>query len=154
VIRGSVSLIEPSHLSAIMLDMHRLLLVLVLLPLAACGGSEPASDWTGPPELRPRDGKLEVATFREHAQAVDEEWERIPEGVAREFLNLADGRTTFDGSTVVFLRDDLQDDSIRAERWVLELEQQGEEWELVAARWEQRCHVGRGHQDFSPELCL
>ena len=133
--------------------MIRRLILALAVTAAGCDGSD-GSAWTGPEELRPRDGKLDVARFRDHAQAVDEEWERTPEGVAREFLNVRDGGTTFDGNTVVFLRDDLQDDSIRAERWVLELEQQGDEWELVAARWEQRCHAGRGHQQFSPELCL
>lgn len=95
-----------------------------------------------------------METFREHADAVDEAWERIPEGVAREFLTIENGATTFDGGTVVVLRDDLQDDSIRAERWVLRVERTGQRWQLASARWEQRCHRGRGHQDFSPELCL
>ena len=154
MITSSVSLIKSSHLAAIMQDVHRLLLVVVLLPLAGCGGSDPPPEWIRPAELRPRTGVLEVEDFRRHAQAVNEEWERDPAALAREYLGGGEGEITVDGRQVTLLRDGLEDDSIRAERWVLELEREGGGWELVAARWEQRCHVGRGHQGFSPELCL
>ena len=97
---------------------------------------------------------MEVDAFREHARRVEKEWERDPAALAREYLGREQAETSVQGTQVTVSRDDLQDDSVRAERWVLELEQRGEEWELVGARWEQRCHVGRGHQDFSPELCL
>ena len=72
----------------------------------------------------------------------------------REYLGGLEGEVSLDGSQVTLLRDDLQDDSVEAERFVLELEQNDESWKLVSARWEQRCHAGRGHQLFSPELCI
>jgi len=97
---------------------------------------------------------LEVETFRQHAEAVDESWERAPTALAREFLQGDEGETSVHGGRVTVLRDGLEDDSIRAERWVLELERDDDRWTLLSARWEQRCHVGRGHQTFSAELCL
>ena len=97
---------------------------------------------------------LEVNAFQEHADAVDEEWERDPEALAREYLGELEGEVSVDGSQVTLLREDLQDDSVEAERFVLELEPDDERWKLVSARWEQRCHAGRGHQVFSPELCV
>ena len=154
MVTSSVSLIKSSQLHAIMRDVLRLLFVVALLALAGCGGSDPPPEWVGPGELRPREGALEVDAFRRHAQAVDEEWERDPAALAREYLGDDEGETSVEGRQVTVLRDGLEDDSIRAERWVLELERQGDGWELVAARWEQRCHVRRGHQGFSPELCL
>jgi hypothetical protein len=132
----------------------RVFVVVSVLLLAACGASPTHPDWSGPAELRPSDGMLEVDEFRAHADAVDEEWERDPEALAREYLGGLEGEVSLDGTQVTLLRDDLQDDSVEAERFVLELEQNGESWKLVSAQWEQRCHAGRGHQGFSPELCI
>ena len=132
----------------------RLVVVIPVLLLVACGASPTHPDWSGPAELRPSDGMLEVDEFRAHADAVDEEWERDPEALAREYLGGLEGEVSLDGTQVTLLRDDLQDDSVEAERFVLELEQNDESWKLVSARWEQRCHAGRGHQVFSPELCV
>ena len=134
--------------------MLRLVTVIPVLLLAACGTSPTHPDWSGPAELRPSDGVLEVKAFQEHADAVDEDWERDPEALAREYLGELEGEVSVDGSKVTLLREDLQDDSVEAERFVLELEPDGERWKLVSARWEQRCHAGRGHQAFSPALCI
>jgi len=87
-------------------------------------------------------------------EIVNREWERDPEGVAREYLQMEEGDASLDGSMMTILRDGLEDDSIRAERWILELEPLGDRWQLVSARWEQRCHPGRGHVTFSPERCI
>jgi len=132
----------------------RLVTVIPVLLLAACGTSPTHPDWSGPAERRPSDGVLEVNAFQEHADAVDEDWERDPEALAREYLGALEGEASVDGSQVTLLREDLQDDSVEAERFVLELEPDDERWKLVSARWEQRCHAGRGHQVFSPELCI
>jgi hypothetical protein len=124
--------------------------------VAACGGeSQPASPatWNGPQRPYPADGVLSVDGFRAYADSVDADWERDPAALAREFVR-ADGQTTVSDSRVTLLRDSLEDDSVRAERYLLDLERDGDVWTLKSARWEQRCHVGRGHQDFSPELCL
>ena len=134
--------------------MLRVVVVIPVLLLAACGASPTHAGWSGPAELRPSNGVLEVDEFRAHADAVDEEWERDPEALTREYLGALEGEVSLDGTQVTLLRDDLQDDSVEAERFVLELEQNDESWRLVSARWEQRCHTGRGHRVFSPELCV
>jgi hypothetical protein len=133
------------------------------LLLTGCGGGESgavptetstAIGWEGVAELRPRDGELEVDEFRAFAAGVDAIWEREPEALVREYLGVDDGEVTVDGPRTTLLRDSLEDDSVRAERWLLDLAQEDETWTIVAARWEQRCHENRGHQDFSPELCI
>jgi hypothetical protein len=131
--------------------------------MAGCGGggeadegatTEPPLTWEGVAELRPRDGVLDVEEFGAYTERVDEEFEVDPEALVREYLRVEDGEVTADGPRTTLLRDSLEDDSVRAERWLLDLAQEGGTWWIVAARWEQRCHENRGHQDFSPQLCI
>ena len=56
--------------------------------------------------------------------------------------------------TVVVTLDGLGDDSVRAERWTLEFDEENGTYVLAAARRDLRCHPGRGHEDFSPEGCV
>jgi hypothetical protein len=143
-------------------------LVLAVLAFAGCDGGNGASDehvWAGPPDPA-EDGTVAVDDFAAHQESVDERWERSAVTVAAEFLRL-DERTssrtaiektsTGEGSgpeTVVVTMDGLFDDSVRAERWTLELEPEGETYALTAAEWAQRCQPGRGHQDFTPDDCI
>jgi hypothetical protein len=130
--------------------------------LSGCGGddsAEPGDDgraieWQGVAELRPRDGALDVEGFRTYTESVDAAFERKPETLVREYLRLTDGTLTVEGPRATLLRDSLEDDSVRAERWLLDVAKDGDAWTIVAARWEQRCHEQRGHQTFTPELCL
>ena len=122
--------------------------------VAACGGtSSGPTTWEGPPRPFPDDGVLAVDGFNDYVDATEGGWRLDPGQLALEFTQ-SSGRVTVEGDRVTVLRDDLEDDSVRAERYVLELRPDGDEWRLDSARWEQRCHVGRGHQEFSPELCL
>ena len=123
--------------------------------VAACGGtSSGPTTWEGPPRPFPDDGVLAVDEFNDYADTVDGDWQLDPARVALEFTQAPSGDVTVDGDHVTVLRGNLEDDSVRAERYVLELRQDGDEWRVDSARWEQRCHVGRGHQEFSPELCV
>jgi hypothetical protein len=58
------------------------------------------------------------------------------------------------GSNVTLVRDDLEDDSVAAQRFTLEVGLGSDGLFLGSARVDYRCQAGRGHQDFSPELCL
>jgi len=123
--------------------------------IAACGGtSSGPTTWDGPQRPFPDDGVLAVDEFNDYADTVEDDWQLDPERVALEFTKAPSGEVTVDGDRVTVLRDDLEDDSVRAERYVLELRRDGDEWRVDSARWEQRCHVGRGHQEFTPELCV
>lgn len=141
---------------------HGLVVAACVVLLSGCGGnasSEPADTqpeiaWQGVPDPRPRDGVLEVDAFRGYAENVNGDFELDPAALVREYLRVDEGVVTVDGERATLLRDSLEDDSVRAERWVLDLEREGDVWAIVAARWEQRCHEGRGHATFGPELCL
>jgi hypothetical protein len=139
-----------------------------VLLLAACGGDDESAPagWLGPPKAS-SDGVVSVAEFNKYADDTDEPaFERSPLLTALEFLGV-DNRSTATTSLVLTrppeggdtaemtaTLDGLLDDSIRAERYVLELERREDVWRLRSARWAQRCWPDRGHQDFSPELCL
>ena len=137
------------------------------LTLAGCGGdgNDDEATWAGPPDPA-ADGTVAVDGFVEYAQGVEEDWEGSAAMSAGEFLRLDErsaARTTIEATaspegtgpeTVVVTLDGLADDSVRAERWTLRLEPDGDVFTLTEARRDQRCQPGRGHQDFSPELCV
>jgi hypothetical protein len=143
------------------------LALLSALALAGCDGSSRGSEhaWSGPPEPS-ADGTVSVDGFAGHQEEVDEPWERSAALAAAEFVRLderAATHTTIDAraesgegagpQVVVVTLDGLPDDSVRAERWTLGFEQEGEGYVLTRALREQRCRPGRGHEGFSPDTC-
>jgi hypothetical protein len=128
----------------------------------ASSGTVPTSApmaWGGPPKPA-EDGTISVAGFNEYAQQEMPEEKRVPRDMAIEFLQVQEPYTiTLDtrpgGTTVVVLKDNLEDDSVKAQRHTLEFALvSGGVVNLGEARVDYRCHKNRGHQDFSPELCL
>ena len=140
-------------------------LVIAAAALAGCGGDDDKSTWAGPPDPA-ADGTVAVEDFAAFEDEVDEAWEQVPALVAAEFLRLDShpvpttrivATTGPEGSgpaTVTVTLADLLDDSVAAERWTLTLEAEGGGWRLASAEWAQRCQPGRGHRNFSTELCL
>jgi hypothetical protein len=57
-------------------------------------------------------------------------------------------------TTVTVLQEGLADDSVAAVRYVLRFDPEGDGWKLVSKARAQRCHPGRGHQDFSAAKCV
>lgn len=136
---------------------------LAILALAGCGKSDTPT-WAGPPGPG-TGGTVAVEDFAAYEQDVDERWERSAAMAAAEFLRLdertaaattIEGRASAEGAgpeTVTVTLDGLLDDSVRAERWTLTFTPEGENYVLTGATWAQRCQSGRGHQDFSSDLC-
>lgn len=137
---------------------------LVLVAAASCGGDSDAT-WAGPPEPT-ADGTSSVDGFNAYLDDVDERWEGSATMAASEFLRLDErsaARTTIEAEAspegtgpeaVVATLDGLADDSVRAERWTLRFEPDGDRYRLTSARRELQCQPERGHQDFAPEPCL
>ena len=122
-----------------------------------------------PPRLPfplPEDGTLPVDDFNAYTESVDYPWERSISAVTEAFVEAGAGeavRRTFvstssdeEGtSATATLTLGLLDDSVRSQRYRLQLTRREDgTWTIESASWAQRCHEGRGHQDFSPELCL
>ena len=134
--------------------------------LAACGNDVDVElVWGGPPDANSA-GIVSTAGFASFQENVDELWERSAVMAAAEFLRLDErrvSRTTIDGKassegagpqTVTVTLDGLADDSVRAERWSLAFEPDGETYRLTTALREQRCQANRGHQGFSADVCV
>jgi hypothetical protein len=133
------------------------------LAAAGCGGSD-EDEWPGPPAVA-ADGSASVEAFAEYQESIDEDWERSTLLIAAEYLDFDDvdaSRKTIEASsdqegasdeTITVELDGLLDDSVRAQRWTLELESAGDVYRLVSARRALRCQAGRGHEDFSAEPC-
>ena len=153
--------------------------LLVLLALAGCGGdgetttvtvaTTVAAEAGDPPPLPsplPEDGTLPVDEFNAYTESVDEHWERDVGSVVSAFVGAGrtdaarrsfEATTRGEGSsaTATLILDGLFDDSIRSVRYDVEARRLSSgAWELVSATWSQRCRQGRGHQDFSTELCV
>ena len=110
-------------------------------------------------------GTLPVDAFNARAESVDEPWERDLAELTNEFLALeADqegGSRSFqstssgDSASATLLVEGLGDDSVRARRYELTFTRRDDgTWKIESASWTQRCHDGRGHQDFSAEPCV
>lgn len=128
---------------------------------------EAALEWEQPPDFEPS-GSVPVDEFNAYLESADPSWARSPLRTVLEFLSLDDpgARTTTvvmetdspeggDRAVVTVTEDGLADDSVRALRFVLEVERRADgSWRLLSAEWSQRCWDGRGHQDFTPEFCI
>jgi hypothetical protein len=137
-----------------------------VVPLAGCGGSGKTEEgeWAGPP--RPDDrGRVAVDGFNDYLDGHRDD-AGAPVVAATRFLRLDRAtagetsvvvRTAGEGegpATVTVTLDRLLDDSVRAQRFVLVLRQEGGGWRLESAASAQRCQPNRGHQGFSPEPCV
>ncbi len=125
---------------------------------------------TTPPRLPfplPADGRLPVDAFNAYTESIDEPWERelsalvdaFVEGGASDATQRSfQATSTGEGggsATASLTLGGLLDDSVRAQRYELELSRRGDgTWNVDSASWAQRCHEGRGHQAFTPVPCL
>ena len=110
---------------------------------------------------------MPVAAFNALLEASNAAWTHSPLRITVEFLQFDDTTvriTTVRATTnpdsrreaaVVVTSDGLPDDSVRATRSEVHLARQSDaSWRLTSARWSQQCQPNRGHQDFTPELCV
>jgi hypothetical protein len=138
-------------------------LVLAAALAAGCGG-EDEPRWPGPGQGL---GTLGVAAFNEHADEVDGDWERSAALTGAEFVRVdrstarnvsiasRGGPEDAPEALVEVVLDGLLDDSVRARRYVLELDRnEAREWRIRTAVVTQRCWPGRGHQAFRAAICI
>ena len=130
-------------------------------PPATTDTAQEAPTWEGPTQADEQ-GSVDVDAFNSYVTSVGGDLARSPRAQAEAFPgaafesaqksveleergNQAEATVTVEG---------LQDDSIHSQRWELDFARTGDVWTVTSARFSQRCHEGRGHQEYSPELCL
>jgi hypothetical protein len=151
--------------------------LLVLLLAAGCGKGDDDDDEQAPsgqsqtmprvPEPENGTGALPVGDFNDFLEEAQPPFATSALRTAIEFAHAGEGQAATtsvlaaegpegagDQASVTVTRDGIADDSVRAVRYVIELER-GDDgtWRLRSAQRLQRCQPERGHQDFSPQLC-
>jgi hypothetical protein len=120
------------------------------------------------PEPEDETGMLPVEDFNEFLEAERPAFATSALRTAIEFVHAGEGEAAStsvhasegpegagDEASVTVTRDGLADDSVRALRYVIALERGNDgSWRLRSAQRLQRCQPERGHQDFSPQLCI
>jgi hypothetical protein len=153
------------------------LLVAAALLAAGCGyGDDDDDDQSAAPQTQttprvpePGDGtgSLPVDEFNTFVEQSQPAFANSALRTAIEFSNAGEGQAattsviasegaegTSNEASVTVTRQGLADDSVRAVRYVLVLDRNGDgTWQVRTARRLQRCQQNRGHQNFSPQLC-
>jgi hypothetical protein len=155
--------------------------VLLAVLLAGCGDPIEQSDATrwAPPTVAPsgplwsekldvdrETGALAAPGFNALIDASAPSWAQSPDGAVAALLDLTRG---FDGPVEIYLLREgadgkdpvltvtltrLGDDSIRAIRYRIALHRGDDgRFRFVEGKRTQRCHSGRGHQDFTTDRC-
>jgi hypothetical protein len=119
------------------------------------------------PDPDPSTGSLPVDEFNGFVERARPAFATSALLTAIEFANAGEGQAATtsvvasegaegnsDEASVTVTREGLADDSVRAVRYVIVLDRNGDgTWNVRSARRLQRCHLNRGHQEFSPQLC-
>lgn len=119
------------------------------------------------PEPETGTGSVPVADFNAFLEETRPAFATSALRTALEFANVDEGEAASTSveveegaegnsgeASVVVTREGLADDSVRAVRYVILLDRNGDgTWRVRSAKRLQRCHPNRGHQDFSPQLC-
>ena len=127
-----------------------------------------ADAWPGSDDLiDPASGQLDPASFNEFLRTAGPPISTSPCDATRVLLRLDRPRDEGEtvrivvepdgaaGTTVTVTNEHLADDSVTAVRFVLQfLTHPDGTIELAFGTWSQRCQPGRGHDDFSAELCV
>lgn len=149
--------------------MRRSSLLLVVLALTACMGDD-GGDQAAPtiPAEPPRavDPGPAMRFVNASAARARNGWAQSPINTAARFLSVVglDARVSAitvpsaelgRRAVVTITQEGLLDDSVRAVRYRLVLRRRADgTWRIFSAVRTQRCWAGRGHEDFSDELCV
>ncbi len=136
------------------------------LPTTTTGSttSRPAPDWPGRLDVDVGSGRVMAPGFNKFVEDVAPSWAQDPRKTARmltgptrkpERLEILEPVGNGDQTVVTVTKSNFMDDSVFAARYrfVLLVGEDGLH-RFVEGRWSQRCQPGRGHQDFSLELCI
>lgn len=98
------------------------------------------------------------------ARAGNEDWVSDPVLISLKFTGPFEGRKQSiervnenpESNKVVqvtIINDGLLDDSVKAEKFVVDMSNENDAWQITGAVKTVQCYKGRGHEDFSAEPC-
>jgi hypothetical protein len=124
------------------------LLALALAALTGCS-SDPSSgnEPEPPPTLSSSLGKSPTELALAHIKANETQAARV----STKAVSSPEGGGP---TTVTVVQEGLADDSVAAVRTVVRYEPDGDGWKLVSSTRTQRCHPGRGHQNYTAADCV
>jgi len=128
--------------------MRRMLLtgcLLAAVAAAGCGGDDKAS-------CEPSDDAALTAAARKHVDTIVVGAKAVEGGAQRVTVDAC--RTSDEDANATVTVFGVPDDSVRDQRHRLTLERKDGAWVIVRDLDTQRCHKGRGHQDFSSLRCV
>lgn len=77
----------------------------------------------------------------------------IKTGEGNEEIEISE-KTSDNGNTVVTLiHDNLRDDSVKGEKYIMALKKSNEKWIVVSIKKNWKCRDGRGHTNWGVDLC-
>ncbi|WP_340062980.1 hypothetical protein [Ascidiimonas aurantiaca] len=78
---------------------------------------------------------------------------KVETGEGNEKIEILE-KTSDNGNVVVTLiHDNLLDDSVRGEKYIMELTRSNDQWTVLSIKKNWKCWEGRGHTDWGIELC-
>lgn len=78
---------------------------------------------------------------------------KIQANEGNEKIEVTEKELTNGNVIVTLVHDNLLDDSLRGEKYIMELKKVGDKWRVVSIKKNWKCWEGRGHIDWAIELC-
>ena len=70
-----------------------------------------------------------------------------------EKIEISERKLENGNSLVTLIHDNFLDDSVRGEKYIMELKNTNDKWKIISIRRNWKCWTGRGHTDWGTELC-
>lgn len=78
---------------------------------------------------------------------------KIETGEGNEKIEISEHILDNGNTIVTLIHDNLLDDSIKGEKYLMELKKTNDKWKIISIKKNWKCWNGRGHTDWGIELC-
>lgn len=78
---------------------------------------------------------------------------KIETGEGNEKIEISEHILDNGNTIVILIHDNLLDDSIKGEKYLMELKKTNDKWKIISIKKNWKCWNGRGHTDWGIELC-
>lgn len=78
---------------------------------------------------------------------------KIETGEGNEKIEISEHILDNGNTIVILIHDNLLDDSVKGEKYLMELKKTNDKWKIISIKKNWKCWNGRGHTDWGIELC-